>query len=784
MLRPSRWGEGAVLVGLMRLLVAAAVAALVFLAGNLGAFASLDRLLADARFSLLSRPPSGDVVVVEIDSQSLAQVGVWPWPRQVHAQILDKLIELGAHDVAFDIDFSSRSTDAGDTALVAALERAGGFTYLAAFEQRSGASGELALSSPLPRFAAQGTPVLVNVATDRLGMVQSIPSALTTQAGVIPALPVALAGANAAPSTVLIDYGIDLAHIDRIPVAALLDGSVDPRRIEGKQVIVGAGALELRDIFAVPRFGFIPGPLVQAAATETLMSGRILQDWGGWAGLVAALLLAAGFAPLGRRTGLPLAAGLALGAMIAAEGLALVAYGQFGVLVETAPFHLTVLTLLALHVVHAFLAEYAERQRAQARLAYLARHHEVTGLLSRRGLLDLSDPAPGQRTILAIQLLRLDLVRGALGQDLHDRALKLLGERLDMLDLGRLALIGEDRFALALTGQLSELEIERVALRIRTALEPELAVDGHIVHADLASGAAGGDDLLETLLGRAELALTQALLSKQKTPASFSPALEVEIDRRRRMDAGLRRALASGALRIAYQPQIRLSDGEVCGVEALVRWHDEELGTVSPADFIPLAEESGLIVPLGAFVLLEACREVATWKWNGKLAVNVSPAQVHLTDVATTVDAALAISGLPPARLDIEITESLLVDTSGRIERMVAALRNRGVGIAIDDFGTGYSALSYLSSFTFDKLKIDQSFVRTLTAGTAQADVVQSIVELAGKLGKATVAEGIETEEQRVLLTRMGCEVGQGYLFGKPMAASDLAALVNRRKAG
>jgi len=768
----------------MRLLLAAVVAGLVFLVGNLGGFASLDRLLADARFSLLSRPASGEVVFVEIDSRSLAQVGVWPWPREVHAELLDKLIGLGARDVAFDIDFSSRSTKAGDAALEAALEQAGGFTYLAAFQQRSGASGELILSSPLPRFAAQGTIVLVNVATDRLGMVQSMPAALDTVAGVIPALPVELAGTKGAPDSVLIDYGIDLTGIDRIPVAAVLDGSIDPGRIGGKQVIVGAGALELRDIFAVPRFGFVPGPLIQIAATETLKSGRPLQNWGGWASLVAALLLAVGFAPLGRRVGLPAAAGLTLLAMVAAEALALAAYGQFAVLVDTAPFHLTVMAFLALHVVHAFLAEYAERQRAQARLAYLAQHDEVTGLLARRGLLEATRWTGGPRTVLAIQLLRLDLVRGALGQEVHDRALKLLGERLDMLDMGLLALIGEDRFALALPGQLSDIEIERLALRIRTALEPALAVDDHIVHADLASGAATGEAPLETLLGRAELALSQALHKKQKTPATFSPELEVAIDRRRRMDAGLRRALVSDSLHVVYQPQIRLSDGEVCGVEALVRWNDAELGTVSPADFIPLAEESGLIVPLGAFVLLEACREVATWKWAGKLAVNVSPAQVQLTDVATTVDAALAISGLPAQQLDIEITESLLLDPSGRIERLVGALRSRGVGIAIDDFGTGYSALSYLSGFDFDKLKIDQSFVRTLAAGTAQADVVQLIVELADKLGKVTVAEGIETEEQRVLLTRMGCDIGQGYLIGRPMAAEEIIALLAMRKAG
>ncbi len=772
------------MVGLIRLLVAVAAAVLVFLVGGLGAFASLDRLLGDARFALLSRPASGEVVFVEIDSQSLAQVGVWPWPRQQHGEILDKLMALGAADVAFDIDFSSRSTEEGDAALEAALARAGGFTYLASFEQASGASGRLALSTPLPRFLAQGTPVLVNVTTDSQGLVVSVPGALATDAGTIPALPVALAGLQDAPPQVLIDFGIDLSTIDRIPVAALLNGAVEPGRVAGRQVIVGAGALELRDIFAVPRFGYIPGPLIQAAATETLKSGRLLLNWGGWAGLAAALVLAAAFARLGPKLGPPMAAAVAGAVMVAAELGGLAAYGLAGVLVDTAAFHIAVLAFLTLHTVPAVLAEYAARQQAQSRLAYLAQHDGVTGLLSRPGLTEALRWSAGAHTILAIQLLRLDLVRGALGQEVHDRTLKLFGERFDRLDLGRLALIGEDRFAFALPGRLSQLEIERLALRIRAAIEPELAVDGHAVHSDVASGAASGEDAAEVLIGRAELALSRALARRQKSPEVFSHALDTEIDRRRRMDAGLRKALASGALGVVFQPQLRLADGEIVGVEALVRWHDDELGTVSPADFIPLAEETGLIVPLGAFVLLEACREVAAWDWAGKLAVNVSPAQVQLTDVRTTVEAALAISGLPAHRLEIEITESLLVDKSGRIDRIVETLRQRGVSIAIDDFGSGYSALSYLSTFAFDKLKIDQSFVRTLAAGTAQADVVQSIIELARKLGKSTVAEGVETDGQRALLTAMGCETGQGYLFGRPMSGSEVARLLARRKAG
>jgi len=286
------------------------------------------------------------------------------------------------------------------------------------------------------------------------------------------------------------------------------------------------------------------------------------------------------------------------------------------------------------------------------------------------------------------------------------------------------------------------------------------------------------------LLRRAEMALMMADTLRSAAPVWFDSRMEAAVADRGQMSQAIDRALRDNEFELFYQPIVGLRGEPLRKAEALIRWNDPVKGRISPADFIPLAEESGLIVPLGAFVLVEACREVATWEWTGKLAVNVSPAQVQLTDVATTVEAALAISGLPAKRLEIEVTESLLVDPTGRIDRIVETLRQRGVGVAIDDFGSGYSALSYLSTFAFDKLKIDQSFVRTLAAGTAQANVVQSIVELARKLGKSTVAEGVETEEQRTLLIGMGCETGQGYLFGRPMAGSEMARLVARRKAG
>ncbi|MBK8084787.1 MAG: EAL domain-containing protein [Devosia sp.] len=772
------------MAALVRSLVAAALVAAVFLVAATGIYASLDRILADIRYSLTNRAASTDLLFVDIDSSSLARIGVWPWPRDVHAEVLDRLMELGARDVAFDIDFSTRSSDAADAAFTAALNRAGGFTYLAAFEQPDGASGRIVLNQPIAPFLAEAVPVIVNVGTDTQGLVDRVPLGLAVDGGILPSLAAALAGQPPRTADVLIDYGIDPHSIARVSVADLVDGRVAAETVAGRQAIIGASAIELRDQFAVPRFGYLAGPLIQALAAETLKAGQPMRNWGPWPGLATALLLAIGFAPLGRRLKLGPAVPAAALVMLGMEGAALLLKAEAGVMLSTASFHIAVLFLLALRLLDAFLVEFAARQRAQARLAYLARHDEVTGLRSRRGLIEALHGRSGETTLLAIGILRLGQVRGALGQGVHDEALRIIADRLAELRLGELALIERDIFAVALGRPAYGPALAAFGPLIRNALRPALALPGHSVHVDVAIGSVTGDDPAERLLQRVEMALDEARRDHLRGVLAYTDALEQAISRRRKIDAGLRQALASGALSVVFQPQVRLSDGELVGVEALVRWEDPELGAVSPADFIPLAEETGLIVPIGGFVLQEACRIVAGWNWTGKLAVNISAVQLQVSDVGAAVAAALGGSGLPPGRLDIEITESLLVDRSGRVAATIAELRRHGIGIAIDDFGSGYSALSYLADFPFDKLKIDQTFTRGLTADSSQAAIIRAVTDLAQRLGKLTVCEGVETEFQRDLLTRLGCDVGQGYLFGRPMPGEEIVALLERCRVG
>lgn len=754
---------------LARFGLAALIVGLVFLAGFFGAFASLDRLTEDARFRFSERPASGQVVFVDIDSASLAQVGVWPWPRQVHAELLDRLMALGATDVAFDIDFSANSSPEGDAALAGALEAAGGYAYLAAFVQADGATGALRLSLPIDAFAAHASAVSVNVSASRDGLIDRFPAMTTEGAISVPALPVALYGKPAPAGDIHIDYGIDLKGIDRIPAGDLLAGRIDAQRVAGRQVVIGASAIELRDIFAVPRYGRLPGPLVQIAGLETLKANRALTPLGEWPGLVAASLLALGAALLGGRLRVRTATAIVLAAVLLGEIAALLLQRQYGLVLRSAGFEIAALLLLGQHVGFAFMAEYAERRRAQARLLHLARHDAATDALSRSGLIEqmTGSPAPA---VMLVGILRMDLVRGALGQPVAEQALKAIAKRLQMLELGAVGLIDRDVFAIALSKAPTELSLKRLDWGLRAALRPAILVDDHNVHVDvaLAADSASAGVSADEMLQRAELALRVG--SRDQGVSTYEASMETEVDRRRRIDAELRQAIGRRELTVVFQPQVSLADGALVGVEALVRWQSPVLGPVSPADFIPLAEETGLIVPLGMFVLREACRAAAAWNWRGRLAVNVSAAQIRLDDIGERVADVLVETGFKAEQLDLEITESVLVETPERLRQMFADLRGLGVGIAIDDFGTGFSSLSQLHDMPASKIKIDISFVRR--AKTEQgSQLIQAVVKIASAFGLQTVAEGVETEDIADVLAAQGVTLLQGYHFGKPMSA-------------
>jgi EAL domain-containing protein (putative c-di-GMP-specific phosphodiesterase class I) len=276
------------------------------------------------------------------------------------------------------------------------------------------------------------------------------------------------------------------------------------------------------------------------------------------------------------------------------------------------------------------------------------------------------------------------------------------------------------------------------------------------------------------------MALYRAKGDGRGTSRYFEAAMDSRMQARRRLELDLRRALAAAEFELHYQPLLNLASGHVAGFEALVRWRQPDGRLIAPGEFIPLAEEIGLIVPIGEWVLRQACRDAAAWPADVKVAVNLSPVQFKSRDLVPAVFSALAASHLPASRLELEITESVLLDDSEAVLSTLHQLRTLGVAISMDDFGTGYSSLSYLRSFPFDKIKIDRSFVRDLSTSGDAAAIIRAIAGLGSSLGMRTTAEGVETQEQLDRLRAEGCTEVQGYLISRPRPASDLVDLIGR----
>jgi len=425
---------------------------------------------------------------------------------------------------------------------------------------------------------------------------------------------------------------------------------------------------------------------------------------------------------------------------------------------------------------------------SEKKTRYVAEHDILTDLPNRmlfgRQLRDAIDRESELGGEVALHLLDLDGFKDlndSFGHDVGDQLLVAVAERLGgLLESDHLLVrLSGDEFAVI--QDCASDSWDAVAQDLLAAFERPFDLNDHHVQLSTSIGVArfprdGGT--FEDLLKAADLALNAAK-TQRGCIVAFHAELMAELQNRKQLEADLRQALAGNQLELFYQPQVTLEDGHFSGAEALIRWRHSSLGWISPTDFIPIAEESGLILPLGRWVLETACRDALGWTGaaaEAVVAVNVSPSQFAHEDIVGQVRSVLAQTGLPPQRLELEITEGILMrDEEAAIETL-GALHSLGVKLAIDDFGTGYSSLSYLKRFKVDKLKIDRAFVRDIESDRNDRKIVRAIVELANGLGMQTIAEGIETVEQWELLRSLHCEEGQGFLFSRPLAEADFHA--------
>jgi diguanylate cyclase (GGDEF)-like protein/PAS domain S-box-containing protein len=429
------------------------------------------------------------------------------------------------------------------------------------------------------------------------------------------------------------------------------------------------------------------------------------------------------------------------------------------------------------------LAEDLTTLRAAERKAKrLELHDALTGLLNRQSLLNrLGELVDTKQDIalLAIDLDRCRAVNDQFGHTVGDEFIAEAAQRIDatVAGAGFVARTGGDEFAIIVTGKKAASKAQRLALRIVTALSRKYSVAGHTLRSGASIGiaVAGCDGTsLESLRRASELALYRAKKERRGGIRFFSPDMDQELQRRLLLEHELEQAIERGAITVAYQPVISTETGHVSSCEALARWEHPQLGPISPDTFIAIAEEGGLIAALGRHVLKLACTEAINWPDHIRVAVNLSPLQFEQTDIAEDIRQVLDLTGLAPSRLQIEVTEGVVLRNVENSFQVLRTLRQLGVQVLMDDFGVGYSSLSYFTRFPFDKVKIDKSFVRQLTVSPSASAVIGAIVNLGRALGMGVVAEGVETADEVQRLTDLGCTHLQGYYFGRPRPKPEL----------
>jgi EAL domain-containing protein (putative c-di-GMP-specific phosphodiesterase class I)/CHASE2 domain-containing sensor protein len=745
------------------LLIGAAVGLALLLSG-LGA--GTEKTASDLRAGFRLHPASGAIAIVEIDAKSIAAFGRWPWPRSVHAALVDRLREKHAKLIAFDVDFSSASEPREDAALAAALRRAGGGVLLPTFRQEAGydAAGTIE-SAPIAALGESAFLVAANVLPDADGRLRRMPYAVTILGAPRPSLAAMVAERRGEAGTNFpLDLHLDPTTLPRYSVLDVLGGHVPAGALAGKRVIVGATAVELGDRYGVPGFPLMPGVVAQAMAAETLLTGRDYREAGGAWPLLLALTLSAG--ALGRRGGWTRALLFGAGGALL---LFLPALGERAAHLTMAvvPGLGALLTAAAAAAIRLLVAKYRERGLTD----------RETGLPNLAAL--VRDAASRPRlTIGAVRLERIaERVSSGGGEVVRAHVLRLADRLRLMQSAARVYRTGADTLVWVMDEAVpGEDPLAGTAHVLRAAAAGDAGGDLQL-HFGVASGA-GADAM--ALAASAALAAGRAAGAGVATQA-FTAA---DADIVRRDEALLGRfeeALAQRRIRGAYQLQRDLRSGRAKGVEALARWQDPEFGAVSPDIFIALLERYGGIGELTAAMLGDALAAARAWhalRPGFSVAVNLSAVLLHDAAAMLRLRQIFLESGIPPECLVVEVTETAAMARPEQAIAALAAWRSLGVAVSIDDYGTGHSSLAYLHSLPATELKIDGSFVRNLVTDARCAIMVRSTISMAHELGLEVVAEGVETEAGLSLLRAMGCDLAQGWAVGRPVPAEEITAVL------
>ena len=891
---------------------------------------ALRNALADLRFGWESRQASGDIVVVAIDAKSIESIGVWPWPRHLHADLLRLLEAAGARDIVFDVDFSSPSDPVSDRDFVNALESAGGSVVLPWFKQPGPDAGNAAsvhINRPLKEFADKAWTATVNVVVEPDGLVRRYPFGAKLGEEFLPSMGAVLAGHyEQGDAAFLIDFGIRPASIPEVSYVDVLRG--DPTtlgRLRDKKIVVGGTAFELGDRFSVPNGRVVAGPVLQTLAAESILQDRALRWTSDGVTLAGVCLIAVMMMLSWRRLRAGTRVAVLVGIAGTVEAVAVLIQARFPIIPDTSLFHTAIVVYMAAialdeidfrgllgkiaesrfqriamslgdglvctdqnHLITVWnpgaetifgyraadmigkpfdmicaghddasrmsfsirdaarpallmpggsvtefegcrkngevfpleacfsgwqgtdgfqygvvLRDISARKREAERIRYLAEHDPLTGLANRNtlqlelaGMIAAADRGTSEIALLVIGLDGFQRINDVFGHANGDLLLRAVAERLkgETGRTGIVARLSGDEFAIAVPCDGSAETVVELSERIWSGFDDPLLVGTRQHRVRVSIGVAvypDGGHTADELLSNGHLALCRAKAIRGRAHVVFENSIRHELEARLSLEAALALAVEHSEFELFYQPQVRLVDGALIGVEALIRWHHPERGLVAPGEFMPVVNTSAISETIAAWVLETACRQARTWELAGhsvRIGVNLSPSQLQAGDFAGSVARLLEATGLAASLLELEVTEDVLLQDEDEVLDTFRRIQKLGVRIVFDDFGTGYASLSYLKKFPLDGLKIDRSFVRDLLTDSDDAAIVGSTVGLSRQLGLSVIAEGIEDRATADFLLSLGCEDGQGYFFGRPMPVADLEARfmpgLQARKAG
>ncbi len=750
----------------LRLILAAGLALAIAVGAASGQFQAAENSLRLVGFEMWQKQASGQIHIVEMDAASVEAIQQWPWSRSHYATVVDQLNAAGVRSIGFDVDFSSSSNPAADQEFANALARADAPVILPTFAQSESFQSERKLDAlPIRPLREHAQLASVSIAPDADGFIRRMPLGTITAETPRPSLSAFFAGkAGIAGENFPIDYAINAASIPRHSFINIERGEFDADALRGKDVLIGATAIEMGDRYAVPRYGVIPGVVVQALATETLYSG--LPIAGSWQ---LPLLLSVIFAVI-----ILAASTYALAALRMAGSVVIIltasqySNSAFGIWFEVTPSLMLALLAGALRALWIAREGYALAQRID----------RETGLPNAIALQDHADQSE-PTYIIAAMIGEFDTLKAVLGGPELPVLLQRVLDRLKLSSDASLVCRTDDRM-LAWNSSLQLLEIEELLGSLRAIMLSPIEIGGRRVDVSLTFGVADAtNDRAIVNAAHAASSAHRAGEAWQLHAADRSQHLEQQVSLLGELDEGLR----NGDVKVFYQPKLDLSTNQITCAEALVRWEHPEKGMLPPDTFIPLAEESGRIEDLTVFVIKRAIEDMQNWEAQGlsmSTAVNVSARLLSTRTFMERAERLIDSMKIAPSRLTFEVTESAALEDWDASITALNRLRDRGIPISMDDYGTGQSTLSYLKTLPLSELKIDRSFVQHAHLDAGDAMLVRSTVQLAHALGLKVVAEGIEDAECLEFLRTIECDYAQGYFIGRPMKAEQLTDVISK----